>query len=250
MDVSVSKYYKTTKAGKNEIKIKYEEGFYRPAWVQIDDSNFEARFLDLKTPVASGIIYKRFTGGFYYPIDMNREEEGRFYKEYAKYYDKFTLVNNLPMAEYVLEKLAQYGIKKDSKILDLGSGTGIFSSVASKSGYSNLTLFDISPYMLDEAKKKTELSNALFLSGNVIDYDFTEIYDVFVSIMMFDSLSDKELVKTLKKLSKNINRGGYAIIIEDMPRDEWKQYFEIIEEGNRQFKKDGFSKFCFVAKRL
>lgn len=192
----------------------------RPAWIHIKDPNFKARFVTVRTETDSEILYKRFTGNFYYPIDLKtpKEEEERFYQKYAQFYDENTGKNNKPMAQFLLDKILALKFPKDFKILDLGAGTGIFSDLAVGAGFTNITLFDYSKAMLDIAKKKPSLTNCTFILGDVKNLNLNEDYDLMISIMMFDSINDEDLPKVLASLRKSLKPNGYFLLIEDKER--------------------------------
>ena len=53
-----------------------------------------------------------------------------------------------------LENAEEHGIKKDSRIIDVGAGTGIVGALLQKEGYTNIAAVDISPDMLQIARGK------------------------------------------------------------------------------------------------
>lgn len=221
----------------------------RPAWIHIKDPNFKARFLTIRTETESEILYKRFTGNFYYPVDLkiSKEEEGRFYQKYAQYYDEYTGKNNQPMAQFLLDKMLGLNIPKNAKILDLGAGTGIFSDLASLSGFTDLTLLDSSKAMLEVARNKLSLKEAKVILGDVRNQEFDEKYDLMVSVMMLDSINDKDLPETLTNLTKALNSNGYFFLIEDKARKEYKEFFNKIEDGVFFVSKErDFAKYYFI----
>ena len=70
-----------------------------------------------------------------------------------------------PLAESLDEAIRRFlaGKEKDEmKIVDAAAGTGLIGVELNKLGYTNLCALDISPEMLDEAKKKNVYTKFLF----------------------------------------------------------------------------------------
>jgi len=248
----ILKYYPTSQKNIGKIDFEIDSDSKRPAWIHVKDSSFDARFISLRTETDSEIIYKRFTGNFYYPVDLiiRPEDEKTFYAKYARYYDQNTAKNNLPMAKFLLRKMSELKVSKKAKILDLGAGTGIFSDAASKLGYLDLTLIDMSEAMLKEAKKKKTLKTARFIAGDVTRTKLDDVYNVIVSVMMFDNVNDKLLPDTLKSINEHLKKGGVILLIEDKERTPYKRIFEEIESGIFNVPtKDSFAKYYFIGRR-
>lgn len=247
----ISKYYLESKKDINKIDFEIESSHERPAWIHIKDISFSPRFISVRTEVEPEIIYKRFTGNFYYPveIEMRPEDEDKFYFKYAQFYDQYTAKNNLPMAQFILKKMMDLGVGKDKKILDLGAGTGIFSNLAAQKGFKNLTLVDISKAMLAEAKKKSVLKNAEFIAIDVKSMKLPQNYDVIVSIMMFDAIKNEDLESVLDNLKNHLNPNGLFLVVEDRKRPEYLKFFNEIEDGIFDISKEkSFSKYYFIGR--
>lgn len=89
MDIQIKKYYLEQKENIEQLDFEFDLEGTRPTWIHIKNPDFKARFFTIKTNSDSEILYKRFTGNFYYPVDFvqNPEEEKRFYNKYAQFYD-------------------------------------------------------------------------------------------------------------------------------------------------------------------
>lgn len=251
MSLKIKAYYVKKSDGIDNLKVETEENYTdRPAWIHIKNENFNARFLDIETSKNSGSLYKRFTGNFYYPIDMTKDEELRFYGKYAQYYDEFTLRNNLPMAELLLNKLKELEVPRTAKILDLGAGTGIFSNIAVDAGFTEITLLDISKHMLDVAHTKENLDDKKYIVGDIVNTDIPESFDAIVSVMMFDAIDDDKLDSVLNKLQGNLNDRGYILLIEDKDRPYFEKHFETLEKGIFEVSKEKkFDKWYFIGRK-
>ena len=91
-------------------------------------------------------------------LDSTNEEIKDKYDSWAtKYDDDVTTLNYSAPTNAVktLVRLAgQYGISKDSKIIDIGAGTGLIGELLKKDGYKNIDAVDLSPGMLEVARSK------------------------------------------------------------------------------------------------
>lgn len=249
--MKITRSYIENVEGLDNIQLDYDKNSAeRPSWIHITTKDFKPTYITIQTDTNSSILYKRFTGNFYYPYDMSKDEELKFYEKYAEYYDEYTLKNNLPMAVFLLEKMSALNIVKSSNILDLGAGTGIFSDIAAKEGYNNLTLLDISEPMLNSAKKKSSLTDKNFIVGDITSIDLSEKYDVVVSVMMFDAIAGSKIGEVLDKIAKHMSDSGYILLIEDKERDTYKKLFTPIEQGIVNISKEkGFSKWFFIGRK-
>jgi len=75
-EIKISKYY-SSQENTSDLNFEYDTESLRPAWIHVKDKNFNARFLSITTNTDSEIIYKKFTGNFYYPVDLiiNKKDE-------------------------------------------------------------------------------------------------------------------------------------------------------------------------------
>ena len=88
-----------------------------------------------------------------------RKEAEEFYDRNATYYDEFVEKGNCKMhsigARELAKQLKEYNYSPNTKIADVGAGTGLVGKELNEIyDYNNLTAFDVSPGMLEEAKKK------------------------------------------------------------------------------------------------
>ena len=86
------------------------------------------------------------------------EEIKGFYDLHAQDYDIFVKkvkkVSHIIGPQELDKQLKVMKCPPDAKIADVGAGTGMPGQTMKELGYTNMTAFDISPGMLEEAKKK------------------------------------------------------------------------------------------------
>ncbi|CAB4030110.1 Hypothetical predicted protein [Paramuricea clavata] len=91
--------------------------------------------------------------------DTTEEELKEVYAAWSKTYDKDMCINlsyNGPAvaAEQFTQTLKEFGYTNDTRILDLGCGTGLVGEELKKRGYKNIDGVDLMPEMLEVAKAK------------------------------------------------------------------------------------------------
>ena len=106
-------------------------------------------------------------------------------------------------------------IKKQSKIIDVGSGRSRLFKNLIEQGYNNLTYLDIS----ETAAKKSKIflgeqsKNIEWIVENVLNYDPKQNFDVWHDRAVFHFLTDQNQIKKYVDLvSRNISNNGYLII--------------------------------------
>ncbi|KUO78202.1 MAG: methyltransferase [Desulfosporosinus sp. BRH_c37] len=80
------------------------------------------------------------------------------------------------------------------KVLDVGAGTGLFSSLLlNKFPKAKITLIDISDKMLDIAKQRFEgIDGFEYIVGDYSQYNFAGEYDVIISALSIHHLTDEQ----------------------------------------------------------
>lgn len=91
------------------------------------------------------------------------------------------------------------------RILDLGAGTGLFSSfIRSKYPNASLTLIDLSEEMLKEARLRFDHDPAVsYIAADYTSYPYTEKYDAIISSLSIHHLphsAKRALFKTIHEL--------------------------------------------------
>lgn len=244
--VKILDYYQKHES-EGKLRFEYDKDHpKKPIWIKILNRPKGVHFLNVQTSEYPEIIYRAF-GNYFHPVDQTPEEGKRFMAAIARDYDAMVSKNNIPMAEHLVGKLKDLGLPKDVPIIDLGAGTGIASSVLSKRGYENLTLFDYSEEMLAIAKLKPELDAAKFIVGDVTKDLPPQKFDLIISVMLFDYLDNETLKETLKKWTDQLEDGGILAIVEDADRSPYKSLFDVIGEG--KIKVGGMEKYYFIGRK-
>lgn len=96
------------------------------------------------------------------------------------------------------------------RILDLGAGTGLFSSfIRRKYPNASLTLIDLSDEMLKEAR--TRFSNdpsVNYISADYSSYPYTEKYDAIISSLSIHHLSHPAKQALFRVIHEQLKEGG------------------------------------------
>jgi 2-polyprenyl-3-methyl-5-hydroxy-6-metoxy-1,4-benzoquinol methylase len=134
----------------------------------------------------------------------------KFWDKQSKKYDK-SEEQFEPAFVKILEKTKKY-VKKNDVLLDFGCATG--SKTFQLAPFvKKVICYDISPKMIDEARKKAKdlnIENADFLSGTIFDKQLSkESYDLIVSYGVIHLLKDNDNV--MKRINELLKPGGYFI---------------------------------------
>lgn len=120
------------------------------------------------------------------------------------------------------------GNVKGKKILDLGCGTGIYAKLLTKKG-AKIKGFDISPRMIEIAKKENPNLDLRVGSGNKIP--FKEKFDVVLASLVLDYFNNWD--KPFKQVSKVLKKKGYFVFSIGNPVSEMVKKVEIGEKKLR-----------------
>ena len=135
-------------------------------------------------------------------------------------YDKGIKILTLGKIDKAYDRLAE-NIKNDSKILDIGCGTGMLSFRAVLKG-AKVTGIDINPEMLEIAKKRVkeleQVDNIHFIEMGVAELDRfeSESFDIIMSGLCFSELSDDEITFTLKQIKRILHKEGSFLLADEI----------------------------------
>ena len=134
---------------------------------------------------------------------------------YAQDFDAF--VKNIKGISHIFgpqeltKHLKEMKCPLDAKIADVGAGTGMCGKTMKELGYTNMTAFDISPGMLEEAKKKDVYSDFILCDFNEDSMEkYHEKFDHAMSIGCF--ISGNLICGSLEKIAKIVKPGGFVCI--------------------------------------
>jgi 2-polyprenyl-3-methyl-5-hydroxy-6-metoxy-1,4-benzoquinol methylase len=118
---------------------------------------------------------------------------------------------------YILEYLNRlYGDKKQSvKVLDIGSYTGTFANMLYKSGFKDITCFDISIEAVKLGQKTFPHLN--WMQGDIELYDLADKYDLIIMGEVLEHLIDPKNVIS-KITGNNLTEDG--ILFYSVPSEE------------------------------
>ena len=142
------------------------------------------------------------------------------------YFDATINIGLWESEKYAFNK---YFNKRDT-ILDIGCGTGRTTFALFEEGYKNITGLDLSPKMIDEAKKISlnKKNNVEFIVGDATklpyqDESFSNIIFSFNGFMQIPSSQLRE--KTLYEIKRVLKKGGHFIFTTH-DRGEDKAFLE------------------------
>lgn len=120
-------------------------------------------------------------------------------------------------------------VKEGSRILDVGTGTGILISYLLKTHPSNLTAVDISDNMISIADSKYKESNVKFIVTDIMDF-YEDGFDYIFLYSVYPHFPDKNAL--FKHLSSLLHTGGKIIIAHS----ESKEKINEIHNKSEHFK--------------
>lgn len=108
-------------------------------------------------------------------------------------------------------------VKENSKILDVGTGTGILISYLLKTLPREIIGIDISENMIEVAKGKYNDSRVKFIAKDIMEY-YVQGYDYIFLYSAYPHFDDKDLL--LRHLSNLTAEGGKLIIAHSQSREK------------------------------
>lgn len=129
-------------------------------------------------------------------------------------------------------------VGKSPRILDLGAGTGLLSSMLiEKYPDAELTLIDLSGKMLEVAKARLAHTNRVnYIQADYTDYAADDQFDIIISALSIHHLTDEGKAKLYRNSYRNLKRGGVFInadqvlgstpFIDSLYKKDWKSRVE------------------------
>ncbi len=114
-----------------------------------------------------------------------------------------------------LELIKQFNLPDTAKIIDVGGGDSFLVDNLLDSGYSGITVLDISQAAIDRAKTRLggRAKDVKWIVADAADFKPTEKYELWHDRAAFHFLTDEqEIRKYIETASKYINTGGVLIL--------------------------------------
>ena len=137
-------------------------------------------------------------------------------------------------------EISEYFVRDQSVIYDLGSSTG---SLLKKLGESHIVKenaqfigFDLSEFMVKEARKTVKLPNVRFMRKNIMDVEFNPPANFVTSMYTLQFLTLAERRELLARINQGLVEGGGLLIVEKT-RAETSFFEDIFVELYWDFKR-------------
>ncbi|MCT4632381.1 MAG: class I SAM-dependent methyltransferase [Firmicutes bacterium] len=151
-----------------------------------------------------------------------------FFNSMAESWDEFCNHDT----DKIKDILGLLNIKNGSKILDIGTGTGVLLPyLVDLSGSSGeITAIDISSKMIEVAKRKYHYNNVNFICEDIMKANLhSEYFDYIICYSVFPHFDDQESL--VKVVSKYLNEGGKLIICHSQSRDAINNLHKKVSEA-------------------
>lgn len=158
--------------------------------------------------------------------------EWRFDEDVTKAFDAH-VQKSVPFyteIQRMLVELSEYFVRDHSVVYDLGCSTGTTLELLSNShaGKKDVRFFgfDLSKFMIKEARRKVSRANVRFFQKNIIDIDFTPPADFVSSVFTMQFLTLAERRSLLTVIHHGLIEGGGLLIAEKITAEH--SWFEDI----------------------
>lgn len=247
-NINLDKVYESRKA-EEQPAIEYEKSSKkRPSWVKI---KLDKKIIFIKILFNDEAFwYRRYFEDYFFPLEANSEDTRNFYNETATKYESF-VPHQKEIAKKAVLFLKEQKVSRNSKILDLGAGTGIVTEEIIKAGYDNITLLDISDKELDIARGKKLLKNARFIISDLTKDKIIGKYNVIVETLAFNEILERNILTILKSIKESLKKEGIFIMIDRHIFPELNLFFNEIKSGKFPIKTpEGiFDYYYYIGKR-
>jgi len=119
------------------------------------------------------------------------------------------------MPKVSLDLFAEYGVRNDARIIDIGGGDSLLVDHLLDRGFSDLTVLDISGRALAKAQSRLgDRATAVeWIEASATEFDAQRQFDVWHDRAVFHFLTDDdEVERYLENLSKYLVPGGLLIL--------------------------------------
>ncbi|MDP3986689.1 MAG: methyltransferase domain-containing protein [Nanoarchaeota archaeon] len=174
-------------------------------------------------------------------IISNQEKNRKFFDRSVWFYETWIVKRINNTLQKRLLKVVE--VRDNSKIIDVGCGTGSLLKLLSEEG-KNLKLegMDISGKMIKEARKKIGKNARLFV-GRVEDLDVKNKFDYIFTIDSFHHFADQE--KVMDNFFNALKKDGQLVILDFSFGRFGNWLFKHFEPGNSKMLLKGEFKGMF-----
>jgi ubiquinone/menaquinone biosynthesis C-methylase UbiE len=141
----------------------------------------------------------------------------RLLESASRRYDFGVRLLSLGRIESVYHRVVE--LTHGADVLDLGCGTGNVALRLARLGL-RVTGVDLSPEMLDVARRKTPPGSSLHWvetsAVELIDHFQAESFDTIVSVLLFSELSEAEQHLVLRQCCRLLRPGGRLIVADEV----------------------------------
>ena len=161
-------------------------------------------------------------------------------------YDE-NLFRILPNADLFFSTCLSFIPDGTISILELGSGTGYFTSLMMRKNQDNqITGMDKSPEMIALAQMKPELNKCVFIEGDITAGLPAEMYDCIISTLTMHHISDDSRKNLIDETYQKLDSGGVFICgdvfkpekdwVEPIYQARWKNHMKVTGMPDEQIK--------------
>jgi len=144
------------------------------------------------------------------------------YKMNPEIYDQYILTrierNNFNI---VFDKIKQrIKLNKNTKILDLCCGTGVFPRLYLKN-LKNISYVgvDINKPFIEFARTKLNHKNFMFVVHNAVNFKSKDRFDIIIATSSYHHIQNKDKSKFLKNIKNKLNKNGVLIVYDKLIAD-------------------------------
>jgi tRNA (cmo5U34)-methyltransferase len=146
--------------------------------------------------------------------------EWRFDQDVSKAFDSHVR-KSVPFYEEIqrmVVELSEYFVRDQSVVYDLGSSTGTTLDLLSNAhaGKENVQFigFDLSEFMINEARKKVDRPNVRFHHKNIMDVEFSPTGNFILALFTLQFLTLAERRTLLARINHGLMEGGGFLFVE------------------------------------
>jgi tRNA (cmo5U34)-methyltransferase len=175
--------------------------------------------VNIDSKLASQNVFKRESR----PVDDTISAvpgEWRFDKNVSQAFDSH-VHKSVPFYDEIQRmviELSEYFVRDHSVVYDLGSSTGttldLLSSVHAGKEDVQFIGFDLSKFMIKEARKKVNRPSVRFHHKNIMDVEFSPPANFLTSLFTIQFLTLAERRTLLTRINEGLTEGGGVLIVE------------------------------------